>query len=133
MSSEKFIVNKDGVHTLGMNDEKVWICDPIEAIAKTRNKNNDSWGKLFEWKDDDGVIHREIFTNFQLLESTNEVKSVLANGGFKYSNIKRQKETMLNYLHTVMPSKKALIVDKLGWHNNKYLIKYLVVKIHQMN
>ena len=33
----------------------VWICSPLQVLARTRDSISDSWGILLQWKDLDEV------------------------------------------------------------------------------
>uniref|UniRef100_UPI001B7D44D2 DUF927 domain-containing protein n=1 Tax=Psychrobacter cibarius TaxID=282669 RepID=UPI001B7D44D2 len=36
---------------------KAFVCSPIEVIAKTRDTNSGTWGRLLQWRDDDNEQH----------------------------------------------------------------------------
>lgn len=36
----------------------LWICAPLQVVARTRDAKSGEWGRLLEWWDADGVRHQ---------------------------------------------------------------------------
>ncbi len=58
-----FKLNEQGVSFLGKDKDgnplaPKWICSPLYVVAKTRDAKSGEWGRLLEWRDDDGIIHQ---------------------------------------------------------------------------
>ncbi len=58
-----FRLTDKGVFFISMDKDGIqlphrWLCSPLHVIAKTRDAHNGEWGRLLEWKDDDGIIHQ---------------------------------------------------------------------------
>ena len=52
-----FELRADGVYDIsGENDEH--ICGPLWVLAATRNRTDANWGRMLEWIDKGGKLHR---------------------------------------------------------------------------
>lgn len=58
-----FRLNEKGLSFIGSDKDgnqlpPRWICSLIKVVAKTRDAKSGEWGRLLEWRDDDGVTHQ---------------------------------------------------------------------------
>lgn len=58
----QFHKTKDGIFYItkdsNNNEKRLFVCSPLDVIADTRDEKSSEWGRLLEWKDRDGKIHR---------------------------------------------------------------------------
>lgn len=125
---KNYKITEDAVYWLkeSSNDTEVpihhKISSRVDVIARVRDTHNGSWGILAEWRDPDGILHREVLSSIELQENGVEVRKTLANGGMSITPDKKSKDTLLEYLINYPVTNKARIVDKLGWHGNTYIL-----------
>lgn len=82
----RFKLNNKGVFFFGADKDgnqppARWICSPLSVIAKTRDAKSGEWGRLLEWKDDDGVTHQWAMPLSMLQGDVSDVRRELARLG----------------------------------------------------
>lgn len=106
----------------------VWICDPFDVVARTRDGDSNNHGLLLEWKDPDKQQH-EWLMPFELLAGDGvEIRKILLNGGLRISTQKTAKEHLLIYLNEARPAKVARAVFAIGWQDNGvYVLPHVTI------
>lgn len=121
-----FRLNKKGLSFIGGDKEgnqpiPRWICSPIKVVAKTRDDKSGEWGRLLEWKDDDGVTHQWAMPLALLQGDSADVRRELARLGLNISPSKTARDLLASYLQVVPIEARARCVDKLGWHGDVFV------------
>ena len=101
---------------------KAFICSPIEIIAKTRDTNSGTWGRLLQWRDDDSVLHTWSMPLSLLQGDAREYRRELASQGLNITTNPKQRSYLDTYIQEYPIHKRALCVDKLGWHGEQYIL-----------
>lgn len=102
--------------------QKMFVCSPIEVIAKTRDTNSGTWGRLLQWRDDDNVPHTWSMPLSLLQGDAREYRRELASQGLNISPNPKQRSYLDIYIQDYPIHKRALCVDKLGWHGEQYIL-----------
>jgi uncharacterized protein (DUF927 family) len=100
----------------GKSHPSVWLCDPLEVIALTRDRNSESWGWLVEFKNRDGQSRR-VALSFNMLwrDSGTEALLLLGDYGLKIGSAKKVKEYLPIYVREWPTEHRARSIDKPGW------------------
>lgn len=101
---------------------KSFICSPIEIIAKTRDTNSGTWGRLLQWRDDDSVLHTWSMPLSLLQGDAREYRKELASQGLNITTNPKQRNYLDTYIQNYPIHKRALCVDRLGWHEAQYIL-----------
>ena len=101
---------------------KAFICSPIEIIAKTRDTNSGTWGRLLQWRDDDNIKHQWSMPLSLLQGDAREYRRELASQGLNITTNPKQRSYLDTYIQEYPIHKRALCVDKLGWHGEQYIL-----------
>ena len=101
---------------------KAFVCSPIEIIAKTRDTGSETWGRLLKWHDDDSILHQWSMPLSLLQGDTREYRRELASQGLNITTNSRQRSYLDTYIQDYPIHKRALCVDKLGWHDEQYIL-----------
>ncbi len=123
----RFELGVRGVSFVGTDKEgnekaPLWICGRLEVIAKTRDANGRAWGRLLEWRDDDGARHQWAMP-LELLEGDGaDVRRELASRGLHVSPTKAARELLAAYLKVWPVEDRARCVAALGWHGSAYAL-----------
>lgn len=121
-----FKLNNKGVFFLGTDKDgnqlpARWICSPLSVIAKTRDAKSGEWGRLLEWKDDDGVTHQWAMPLSMLQGDVSDVRRELARLGLAISPNKSSRDLLTSYLQIFPVEARARCVDKLGWYDDIFV------------
>lgn len=92
-----------------------WLCSPVSVLASTRDSRNHSWGRLLQWADGDGHIHRWAMGSDLLQTDGADVRRMLASRGLAIAPSRQSRELMQVFLQTWPAPKRARCVDKTGW------------------
>ncbi len=130
-SDGRFELYHDGLFFVKYNDDdpanitfkfKAFVCSPIEVIAKTRDTGSTTWGRLLQWHDDDNVKHQWLMPLSLLQGDTREYRKELASQGLNITTNPKQRSYLDTYIQEYPIHKRALCVDKLGWHDKQYIL-----------
>ncbi|MDE0844085.1 MAG: DUF927 domain-containing protein, partial [Psychrobacter pacificensis] len=130
-SDGRFELYHDGLFFVKYNDDdpanitfksKAFVCSPIEVIAKTRDTSSGTWGRLLQWRDDDGVLHTWSMPLSLLQGDAREYRRELASQGLNITTNPKQRSYLDTYIQNYPIHKRALCVDKLGWHDKQYIL-----------
>jgi putative DNA primase/helicase len=99
----------------------LWISDPFQVVAQTRDDNGNSWGLLLEWKDHDGQPHTWAMPRELLAGDGAEVRRILSDGGLRMGTGRKQRDQFLTYLNSIRVTARARCVDRRGWHGRTYV------------
>lgn len=125
-SGGRFQVNEDGVFFVGADrdgNEQLpkWICSPLRIAAKTRDEHNGEWGRLLEWHDDDGKLHRWAMP-LEMLEGDGvDVRRELARLGLHISTKQAERALLAAYIKVFPVQTRARCVERLGWHGEVFV------------
>ncbi|WP_296240573.1 MULTISPECIES: DUF927 domain-containing protein [unclassified Psychrobacter] len=101
---------------------KAFVCSPIEVIAKTRDTSSSTWGRLLQWHDDDNELHKWAMPSSLLQGDAREYRKELASQGLNITTNPKQRNYLDVYIQDYPIHKRALCVDKLGWHDKQYIL-----------
>ena len=130
-SDGRFELYHDGLFFVKYNDDdpanitfkfKAFICSPIEVIAKTRDKSSGTWGRLLQWRDDDNIKHQWSMPLSLLQGDAREYRKELASQGLNITTNSKQRSYLDTYIQNYPIHKRALCVDRLGWHDKQYIL-----------
>ncbi len=122
----EFEVSPTGVTFIGTSKDGArlpaqWICSRLSVRAKTRDAKSGEWGRLLEWRDDDGVIHQWAMPLELLQGDGSEVRRELARLGLAISPGKKSRDLLAYYLQVWPVEERARCVDRLGWHGGVFV------------
>ena len=127
----RFELYHDGLFFVKYNDDdaanitfkfKAFVCSPIEVIAKTRDTDSGTWGRLLQWRDDDSVLHTWSMPLSLLQGDAREYRRELASQGLNITTNPKQRSYLDTYIQNYPIHKRALCVDRLGWHEAQYIL-----------
>ena len=127
----RFELYHDGLFFVKYNDDdpanitfkfKAFICSPIEVIAKTRDTSSGTWGRLLQWRDDDNIKHQWSMPLSLLQGDAREYRKELASQGLNITTNPKQRSYLDTYIQNYPIHKRALCVDRLGWHEAQYML-----------
>ncbi|WP_440464400.1 DUF927 domain-containing protein [Psychrobacter sp. ASPA161_6] len=116
------------VHSHDENSSKppeeygIFICSPIEVIARTRDVHSTAWGILIRWFDADGVMHQHSIAMDSFHGDTREYRKYLASQGLIITPNTKHRQYLDIYLQQHPIETRSLCVDKLGWHGDRYVL-----------
>ena len=102
--------------------QKMFVCSPLEIIAKTRDTSSGTWGRLLQWRDDDSVLHTWSMPLALLQGDAREYRRELVSQGLSITTNGKQRNYLDTYIQDYPIHKRALCVDKLGWHGEQYIL-----------
>lgn len=127
----RFELYHDGLFFVKYNDDdpahitfkfKAFVCSPIEVIAKTRDTSSGTWGRLLQWRDDDNIKHQWSMPLSLLQGDAREYRRELASQGLNITTNPKQRSYLDTYIQNYPIHKRALCVDRLGWHDEQYIL-----------
>ena len=110
-----------------------YISSPINVLAQTRDTTNNAWGRLLEWYDADGVKHIQALS-MELFQSDGvELRKALAYQGVIIAPDGRARNLLQSYLMSYPTDVRALCVDRVGWHDNIFVLPNKQIGQHENN
>lgn len=95
----------------------VIIADAIEVIAHARNDINQDWGRLLEFKDKEGVVHRWFMSMDMMSRDGEGIRKELLNRGLFIHPMTKYRMAFNIYIQTTEPvvEEFALCTGSTGW------------------
>ena len=110
-----------------------YISSPINVLAQTRDTTNNAWGRLLEWYDADGIKHTQALS-MELFQSDGvELRKALAYQGVIIAPDGRARNLLQSYLMSYPTDARALCVDRVGWHDNIFVLPNKQIGQHENN
>ena len=113
----RFEVSQDGVSFVQGDGTATAVCGERRVKASTRDAQGKHWGLQLEWRDPDGLTHREVLSNETLQGDAAEAARFLSSGGLHVANKRR----LLEYLLASKPKARVRYVQRAGWHGDIYV------------
>lgn len=123
-ASGQFVLKSNGVFFIKKDKDAnglppLWVCSPLFVLSKTRDEGSAEWGRLLEWRDDDGTKHTWAMPLALLQGDSIEVRRKLASCGLNISPNKMARELLSTYIQAFPVQTRAIFVKKLGWYDNR--------------
>ncbi len=119
-----FIVTDEGVFSVekpGKNGREL-VCSRLSVEAVTRNSENEEWGRLLAWVDQDGKPHSWAMPMSLLSGECSDVRATLLSGGVRITPGKLGREALIRYIQTVEPIDRILCVSQVGWCGDAFVL-----------
>lgn len=122
----RYDVSSHGVYFIGTDKDgneqpERWICSTLRVVAKTRDAKSGEWGRLLEWRDDDGVRHQWAMPLELLQSDGTDMRRELARMGLSIAPGKAQRDLLASYVQVWPVEHRARCVERLGWHGSVYV------------
>lgn len=125
-----FLVLDNGVYLVDVSSNHdaykppKFICSKLEALASTRSSNQETWGLLVRFHDQDSHEHRFVIPAKSFNGNGLEATGVLFDRGLRIAP--QSTRYVLEYLQTQMPEKRARITNRIGWHQEAEHYVYML-------
>jgi len=103
------------------------IASRIDVVAMTRNNRGEDWGRLLEWRDDDGRKHQWAMPVELLAGDGAEIRAELLRRGVQLGSGRGVREKLLAFLTAARPSARATCVERVGWFGTAFVLPNLVL------
>jgi putative DNA primase/helicase len=122
--SSRFRLTDGGVIYIDPDPDKepLQICGRLEVAALTRDAKGDGWGRLLRWADSEGRPHEWPMPMSLLAGDGNEYRARLLDGGLFLAPGSKARQRLPIYLQTMCPEKRALCVERVGWHGYSFVL-----------
>jgi putative DNA primase/helicase len=98
------------------------IAGPFEVVAQTRDRHNQAWGVLLQWRDPDSNVHRLALSKAMLAGDGREVRQILMDGGLHISPFTKDRNALQSFLSLVRIERRARAVSRVGWQDGAFAL-----------
>ncbi len=121
---EGFRVKDSGVWLVMDEDDKpdIWVCGRLDVVGLTRDRRNESWGRLLQWRDADGYMHSWAMPATALAGDGGELRARLLDGGLALAPGRKALEALVRYLSEARPSSRTRCSTQVGWHGGSFVL-----------
>src|ERR1035438_8253399 len=102
--------------------EPLTICGRLDVVALTRDAQGNGWGRLLRWADSQGRVHEWAMPMSLLAGDGSEYRARLLDGGLFIAPGRKQRELLTVYLQTAKTETRVLSVERIGWHQNSFVL-----------
>lgn len=117
-----YLSNCNGLFLERDNGDPLQICERIEVLAETRSDDGQNWGVLVRWDDHDGRVHEFALPRSALAGDGVEARRMLMDGGLYVAPQRAARDALTAYLGAVRSPKKAKAVNRIGWHDDAFVL-----------
>lgn len=100
----------------------VWVCSPLEILARTRNTEGQGWGYLLVVLDPEGNAHRWAMPSSLMAGNGDSYRSEMLAMGLRIAPGLKGKQRLDLYLSTAKVDKFARCVERIGWHGGAFVL-----------
>jgi putative DNA primase/helicase len=100
----------------------VWVCSPMKVAAMTRDAQGGAWGRLLEFPDADGRVHRWCMPMSMLAGSGDELRASLLREGLMITSHPGHRRYVGDYIQRAQPDVFARCVERTGWHGGVFVL-----------
>lgn len=121
-----------GVYWIGVAQDKKtlewmeglpqWICSPLGVLAQTRDQNESEWGRLVEFPDALGHVHRWAMPMSMTARNGDELREHLLSQGLQITADNMRRRRLLDYIISAKTEKFARCVNRTGWHGDAFVL-----------
>jgi putative DNA primase/helicase len=123
-----FRMTEAGLHLIGEDDKPdIFICSPLEVVGHTRDRHNESWGRLLSWRDTDGYSHSWPMPATVLAGDGSELRARLLDGGLIISPNRKAREALTRYISESRPDVSVRCTSQIGWHGHSFILPDLTI------
>lgn len=119
--SVRFVIER-----LDRNEEliksEIFVCGPLVVLAASRAKDQNGWGRLLYWRDGDDKEHKLAIPMTAFQSDGRLLREILSDGGLIFGVSQKQRALLLSYIINFPISDKIWCTDKVGWHDNSYVL-----------
>ena len=123
-----FHVTQDGLYFVDEDkngiSHKRFISSPVLVTAKTRDSSSNNWGVLLKWKDDNEVEHTQALSMELFQTDGAELRKALSYQGVMIAPDQRARNLFQCYLMSYQTGQYALCVDRVGWHDDVFVLPH---------
>lgn len=123
-----FHLLESGLHYLETNNKgdeyRRYISSPIKVTALTRDNASTSWGRLLEWHDPDGIKHTQAVSMEFFQSDGVDLRKALSYQGMTIAPDAKARSLLQSYLMSYPVEQRALCVDRVGWHDNVFVLPH---------
>ncbi|MDD9950133.1 MAG: DUF927 domain-containing protein, partial [Zetaproteobacteria bacterium] len=98
------------------------LSDPVRVVALTRDLESSTWGRVLEFCDPDGVKKQWTMPVTMLAGDGQDLRRELLTRGLRMSMKKSLRAAFSDYLMNAEPPTRMHCVDKVGWHDQTYVL-----------
>lgn len=102
--------------------QEMRICGELRKLAMASDADDGQYAILVGWKSINGKQHRQAIPREALLGEGIEARRILTAGGLDIAPGKKAHALLVAYLTIGHPRARALSVEKLGWHNGRFVL-----------
>lgn len=123
----RFEVSDAGVYFVGTDDDgndkkPLFICSRIDVIGYTSSTSGDNWGRMVEFTDRKRRTKRLPIPATMWQGDGLRLREMLADMGLDISSNGASRKLMMDYLATAPAPTQFESVEKLGWHDDAFVL-----------
>ena len=120
-AAEGFRLTERGVYHVG-DEDQTWICSPLVVSALVRDENGDAWGRLLEFPDPDGRLHRWACPMELLAGDGTEFRRILMAQGLQIAPGSKARNLLAVYVQIARVDTRATATGTAGWHGRCFVL-----------
>ena len=104
----------------GFDEE--WFCSPLKVAASTRDADSQTWGRLLEIQDQDGITHKWAMPMALTAGNGDGYRATLLDLGLRLAPGTKNRNRLHSYITQSNPDGRARCVPRIGWHGNVFVL-----------
>ena len=117
-----FRVTSKGLYLIEEDRPPLWICSPLLVTARTRDAEQNTHGRLLEFRDLDGHLHSWAMPMEMLAGDGEQLRRELFHQGLLVGEERKERKALMVYLRKSKPTSVARCVTKTGWFKDCFVL-----------
>ena len=104
------------------NPERLFVCSELRITALVRDPVSENWGRVLEFPDADGVLHKSVMPMSMAAGDGMELRKELAQQGLEIAPSQRARQHLVSYINGCKPAARGRCVQKTGWYQSVFVL-----------
>ena len=118
----KGFTTRDGWLCFDDGDGHEPVCSALEVIGRTRDGTGRAWGRLLEFKDRDGRVHRWPVPMKMLAGDGLEFRATLLDLGLLIAPSAKARQRLAMYVQAAAADRTFTCTERTGWHGEAFVL-----------
>jgi putative DNA primase/helicase len=100
----------------------LFICSKLIVPMLVRDPASENWGRVLEFADADGVVHKSIMPMTMVVGDGVELRKDLAQQGLEIAPSQQARHHLIAYITGCKPMARGRVVQKTGWYQSVFVL-----------
>lgn len=104
------------------DENDIFVCSPLEILAETQTETGENYGRLLQWPDSKGRIHRYAMPIGQIHSEQGQILEHLTGRGLRIDVNRKSYLHLRQYINKTPTNRTIISTDRIGWNGKAFVL-----------